>query len=570
MELQKAKKAGEKSILAPDPEPVAFARELGKTEEEVLEGLKSLAPDPELERLSKDEKLAMVEIRVFGELGPAYVLGPEKPLVMFGSVEDWDEVERYWIERPYTLTVILRNKESGDFLYKLVEPVLSDVEEKELEGIREALKDVLPYETTEKREKIFAKKFTEVAQRRGIINPEKAYKFFYRLKRDTLGYSKIDAIMKDPHIEDISCDGAHVPIFLYHRKYYNVKTDVVFSVQELDTFVSVLAERCGKHISYADPVFEARLPDGTRVQATLGKEVTAKHGSFSMRKFLGSTFTPVDLIRFGTFNPEMLAYLWTAIEHRRSVMVIGGTASGKTSTLNALAFFIPPDAKIVSIEDTRELSLYQENWIPNVTREVPGAKEIDMHELVRLAMRQRPECIIVGEVRGKEALAMFQAICTGHIGFATMHAGDIRSLANRLEGEPINLPRPMFAELDIICLQLLTKLGPKRVRRNMRILEFAGLDPVSEEIRVLETFAWDMGTDTFKKVGESHVLREIRKETGMSSMAMRRELKNREKVLRYIIEKPITSTEKIASIIRFYSYDPTNALKQILAEMEAP
>jgi flagellar protein FlaI len=258
----------------------------------------------------------------------------------------------------------------------------------------------------------------------------------------------------------------------------------------------------------------------------------------------------------------MLAYLWLAIENKKSLMVIGGTASGKTSTLNALAFFIPPDAKIVSIEDTRELSLYQENWLPTLTREVPGVEKIDMYELVRAVMRQRPECLIVGEVRGVEALAMFQAICTGHTSFSTMHAGSIRSAVDRLEGEPIKVPRPMLVELDIVCLQLLTVRGKERIRRNQRIVEFTGLDPSTGDIRVAETYSWDINTDSFKKVGESEVLREIRRDRGLSPIEIKREFVNREKVLSYLAERQATYQD-VASMIRQYYFDPAGVLEKI-------
>jgi flagellar protein FlaI len=284
---------------------------------------------------------------------------------------------------------------------------------------------------------------------------------------------------------------------------------------------------------------------------------------------MGSTFTPVDLIRYGTFSPEMLAYLWLAAENRKSIMVIGGTASGKTSTLNSLAFFIPPDAKIVSIEDTREISLYQKNWLPNVTRETGRGKKFDMHELVQAAMRQRPECIIVGEVRGREALALFQAMATGHGTFCTMHAGSVQEAANRLEGEPINLPRPMLAGLDVVCVQALVYQGKQRLRRNQHVVEFTGLDPASGEIRIAEIFTWDPATDSLRKTGESHLLREIMVERGWTPFKLTSELENRERVLRYMNEKNMTSPGEIASIVRRYHLDPAGILEKISSTSES-
>lgn len=186
-----------------------------------------------------------------------------------------------------------------------------------------------------------------------------------------------------------------------------------------------------------------------------------------------------------------------------------------------------------------------------------------MHELVRKAMRQRPETIIVGEVRGKEALAMFQAISTGHAAFSTMHAGSMQDWVNRLVGEPINLPRPMLAELDIVCLQLLTTLGRKRVRRNKEIVELLGLEPESKKIRMVETFSWSLGTDSFEKKEESQILREIRNERGMSIVEMEREIENRKKILQYLVDESIESYEEIASYIRQYYFEPEKVLEKI-------
>jgi flagellar protein FlaI len=474
------------------------------------------------------------------------------------------EVERYWIERPFSYAVILREEGTGRLRYHLVEPKLSFEEQRMLEEMWEELKSRLPYELPQaQREEVLAKEMMGIAKRMGISDPKTLYRLYYFLRRDNLGFRKIDALLKDPMIEDISCDGPGIPIFIYHRRYYNMETNIQFEKEELDPFNALLAERSGKHLSFAEPVVDARLPDGARVQVTFGEEVTARGASFSIRKWLGRVFTPVDLIRFHTFSPEMLAYLWLAIENRCSVMVIGGTASGKTSTLNALAFFIPPDAKIISIEDTRELSLYQKNWVPNVTREMLGVKPIDMNELVKVAVRQRPECIIVGEVRGVEAQAMFQAICTGHTAFCTMHAGSVQAAVNRLEGDPINIPRPMLAELDIVCLQLLTNLGSERVRRNLQITEFAGLDPITEDIRIVDTFHWDPSTDTFRKVEESWVLRELRRNLGMTPIQLKKELKNRERVLTWLANQAEITPSEIADVLSQYYYNPESVLRRI-------
>ncbi|MEA1866470.1 MAG: type II/IV secretion system ATPase subunit, partial [Euryarchaeota archaeon] len=242
------------------------------------------------------------------------------------------------------------------------------------------------------------------------LNPHSVHKILHFLERNYVGYGKLDAMLRDSHIEDISCDGVGVPVFIYHNVHKNIETNVTFGEEYLNSFVIQLAQRGGKHISIGSPMVNATLPDGSRLQATLGKEVTTRGSSFTIRRFKEDPFTPVDMLNFKTCSSEMLAYLWLAIENNKSMILAGGTASGKTSTLNAVSMFIPPIAKVVSIEDTRELTLHHENWIAGVTREAiiahEGVGEISMFELLKAALRQRPEYILVGEVRGAEALTL--------------------------------------------------------------------------------------------------------------------------------------------------------------------
>jgi flagellar protein FlaI len=548
-------------------------------DESALAELLKKLEKPKLEKLEVDEELKELQ-RKFAEIEPSVegeitgIEGEAKigkydfkkfgPLLSFSGVEGYEEVERYWIEKPFTFALVLVNKETNEYLYHLVEPELPPPEQKVLEKVRDELMTRLPYEMPmDKKDEVLTEKFSDILGEHGITDQGAIYRMLYYLKRDNTGYNKIDALLKDGAIEDISCDGADVPVFLYHRKYYNVKTNVKFSNEELDLFIVRLAERCGKHISLAKPLIDATLPDGSRAQLTLGSEVTTKGSSFSIRRFLGRLITPIDLIKFKTFSPEMLAYLWLAIENRKSILILGGTASGKTSTLNALAFFVPPSAKIVSIEDTRELSLYQENWLPSLTREAPGEAKIDMYDLLRQALRQRPECMIVGEVRGEEALTMFQAMSTGHAVYSTMHAGTLQEAINRLEGEPIKLPHQMLSSLDIVCIQILTYLGKERVRRNESVTEIVSVDPTSGETTIKRLFEWDPGTDSFKMLGDSHVLMEIMGERGWSSDKVTKEMENKEKILRYAVEHNIASPKDVASLVNMYYYNSDKVLKMI-------
>src|SRR5438876_650380 len=201
------------------------------------------------------------------------------------------------------------------------------------------------------------------------LHPVSKERIMYYVNRDFTRYGPIDVVMTDPQVEDVSCDGVRVPFYIYHRKYGSIPSNLKFdSAEELDSFVVWLAQRSGKHISVAQPMLDATIPDGSRLQATLGMHVTKRGSSFTIRRFRENPFTPLDLVRFKTMSPEMMAYLWLAIENGQSMLICGGTASGKTTTLNAILLFIPPQMKIVSIEDTRELNLPHENWVPLLTR----------------------------------------------------------------------------------------------------------------------------------------------------------------------------------------------------------
>ncbi len=278
------------------------------------------------------------------------------------------------------------------------------------------------------------------------------------------------------------------------------------------------------------------MPDGSRIQMTLGREVTDHGSTFTVRKFRKEPITPVSLIKWGTFSAE-LAYLWLCIENRKSLIFAGGTASGKTTSTNAVALFIPRKAKIVTIEDTRELTLPHKNWIPRVTRDAfqENAKPIEMYDLLRAALGQRPECIIVGEVRGKEAATLFQAMSTSHTTYSTLHADSVDSAIHRLENPPISVPRAMIEALDIISIQTQTYVNEKRVRRNIEIAEIVGLDPNTKMLRTSTVFIYDNIRDTHQMVGTSKALDEIKKMRGWSARELEDELRRRQYILEYMV-----------------------------------
>lgn len=519
---------------------------------------------PALERLEVDTELTELQKKMAVK-GPKAIKRFEEHTT-FTCPEGYKEQARYWITEPYAWVAILFNPKENERLYYLVEPSLTPSEKTVLERLHEHLLDRLTYdEATKDRDAVIVDKVKELLDEYEIsIDEETVKKLIYYLKRSYIGYGRIDAFLKDPRIEDISCDGLGLPIFLYHQDYQNIRTNVVYdNAIELDLFVGRLVERAGKQISLGKPTVDATLPQGYRLQATIGKEVTTKGSTFTIRKYREEPFTPVDLINYKTFSPAMLAYLWLAAENKKNIMVVGGTASGKTCTLNAISLFMPPDAKIVSIEDTRELSLYQENWVASITRPAYGEKAITMYDLLAQALRQRPEIIIVGEVRGPEALSLFQAMTTGHTSYSTMHAGSIQEMVYRLEGEPINVPHHMLASLDIVCIQLLTHFKEKRVRRNQTILESGGVDQETGALKTNRLFERDPVTDNFEMLGDSLILAEIMRTRGWSALKLKKELENRRKVLEYLAENNINNIDEVSKIVRQYHFEPEKVMKKV-------
>jgi len=427
-----------------------------------------------------------------------------------GSVtfaDQLDQLDFYPLNEPFAYAKIMKNKETLEKFYKIVEPYLSDEEQKTLNFIWETLMKSLNLRIDEL-DKMEIDNYLEEQVDKIISNYEldvdsiSKKKIMYYIKRESLGYGKIDPLMRDPNIEDISCDGAEVPIFIYHRKYGSLRSNVEFKdEEELSFFVVRLAQKCGKHISIAEPMLDATMPDGSRIQMTLSTEVTTKGSTFTIRKFRADPFTPPDLILLRTVSSEIMAYYWLAVENRVNALIAGGTASGKTTILNAFSLFIPRDAKIVSIEETREINLPHPNWIPGVARsgfgEIVADKmvgEIDLYDLMKAALRQRPEYILVGEIRGKEAYVLFQAMATIH----------------RLEGKPIDIPRIMLQSLDIVSIHITTRVKGKRVRRCKQVVEIIDIDPTTKEILTNEVFRWDPINDKFIYTGKSYVLEGIR------------------------------------------------------------
>ncbi|HKZ45497.1 MAG TPA: type II/IV secretion system ATPase subunit [archaeon] len=397
----------------------------------------------------------------------------------------------------------------------------------------------------------------------------------YYIERDFVGLGRIEPLMKDSEIEDISCDGIGIPMFIFHRnpKLASVITNIDYGdANELDSFIIRLSQMCGKSISVATPLVDGSLPDGSRLQATLATDIARKGSNFTIRKFTEQPLTPIHLLNYRTTDLQILAFLWMLVDFGKSILISGGTASGKTSFLNVLSLFIKPEKKICSIEDTPELKLPHPHWVPHVAR-VPmsteGSKkigEIDLFDLLRESLRQRPDYIIVGEVRGREAFVLFQEMATGHASLATIHAENTGKLIDRLTTPPIDLPASLLGSLDLVVFLLMVRHKDRYVRRVNEIFEIVGVNERTKNPITNQVFKWDPFTDTFKISGKSYLLKKISESTGLTEQQMGDELERRMFVLDWMRYKNIGDYRDVFNVFGMYYSYPERVIATIKGE----
>ena len=405
-----------------------------------------------------------------------------------------------------------------------------------------------------------------LAENNGWLTEYQVEKILHRIKRDFIGYGPIDPIKHDINVEDISCDGYNSPVFVYHTDYENLITNVQHGESRLDSFVIKLAQRSGKGISKRQPQVDATLPDGSRAQLTLGTEVSDHGTNYTIRQFKDVPFTPVDLINWRTFSLDEMAFLWLCIESHKSLIFSGGTASGKTTSLNAVSLFIPSNTKIVSIEDTREVELPQRNWIASITRPSftqDNTGEVNEFDLLEAALRQRPDFIVMGEVRGEEGRTLFQVMSTGHTTYTTFHADTVDEVLKRFTTDPINVSKTLFTALDLISVQTQTRVNGQKVRRNKTITEINAYDAENDEISVQDIYQWHPDEDAYRQHGDSHKLREIAFDRGWSSERLAEERFIRRTILAYLIINGLNTYTEVAATIQAFSNDPETILTLI-------
>lgn len=493
------------------------------------------------------------------------------PQFMTLSKLDWDNNEIH-------AGIIKDSTAKGGLRYQVIEPELSERDQNAFEIIKKllitelsvSLGDIKSKKDAERRLK--NKIFTMIKKYRLKIPPKNIEKINYFAVRDFIYLGKIEPLMRDHMIEEISCDGTNIPIYVWHREHESIPTNIIYEKEaELNNFARKMAYICGKHVSIADPIIDASLPGGSRINLTLGHEITKRGSTFTIRRFRADPITVIDLIKFGTMSVDIAAYMWYLAEKRATMLIAGGTASGKTTALNALATFIRPGQKVVSIEDTQELNLPHENWIPAVSRQSftdTQIGEINQFDLLRAALRQRPDIIIVGETRGREAYTLFQAMATGHGGFSSIHADSVDATLTRLTSSPMDVPKSLISNsLDLITLQLKIRIGDKSARRIIQVSEIDGIDHTTGEIKTHEIFKWNPREDRHEFMGESVVFSKIKERDGETDEKINYELTKRRLALEWMAKNDIRDHKEVSNNIMEYYSDPERYYERKRLEM---
>jgi flagellar protein FlaI len=475
-------------------------------------------------------------------------------------------IEKYALKAPFSYVNIIQNQDTGSISYQVDETKLNQSEQVIYNQLYRLIEENL--DSPENIEKDFGfisfvnkilKENEKLFQDQPLTSIEKVK---YYLERNIDGFGDIDPIMQDPNIEDVSCSGINTPIYVWHRKYDSIPCNVSFEDVKLNSFVSRIVFRAGKHISSAYPITDLALQGNHRISVLYQKEVTPKGTSFTIRKFKQDPYSVVDLISFGTIDVDIAAYLWMLMEAKMSIMVIGSTGSGKTTFLNAITGLVDPDNKIFSVEDVSEINIKHENWFSLVTRTGfgnSGEGEIGLYDLIKSGVRHRPDYIVVGEIRGSEAYVMFQAMATGHGGLCTMHADSLESASKRLQQKPMDIPASYMALMNcVIVIRRVKGEDGKGTRRAVIIQE------LKTAIDYHAAFKWDPKSDYFdSQLMESEILKRISEQSGKNIDEILDELEKRKIVLKWLVQRGVRAYDKVAEIVGKYYRDPESLMKKI-------
>jgi len=480
-------------------------------------------------------------------------------------------IKNYPLVPPFSYVKILYDQEKSNFLYFVDELKLNREEMRIYENLYRLLEQSL--EAPEESDSVnFEEHLNKLMKENEKIflsqSNTSLEKVKYYLKRDTDGFGTIDPLMHDINIEDISCSGPEAPIYIWHRNYDSIPTNLQYdSTEKLNSFIARTVFRAGKHISTAFPISDLALQGNHRMSVLYQKEVTPKGTSFTIRKFKEDPYTVIDLIQFGTLNISIAAYLWLLVEAKMSFIIIGPTGSGKTTILNAVTGLANPDYKIFSVEDVSEININHENWFSLVSRTgfgLSGEGEIGLYDLIKAGVRHRPDYIVVGEIRGSEAYVMFQAMATGHGGLCTMHADGLESAIKRLQQKPMDIP-PAYISLMNCAIVV------KRVKENATGHSSRRATVVAEIINANTShpaFSWNPRSDSFEEnLKDSTMLKKIADFTGQDFTQVLEEHQRRILILKWMIENDVRDYKKVSEVVGKYYRNPDSLLQKILLEV---
>ncbi|WP_321422460.1 CpaF family protein [uncultured Methanobacterium sp.] len=453
--------------------------------------------------------------------------------------------------------------------YNVSVPHFSDKEELIFNEVREKLVEVAVAQGEEFNidEESFIGEVKQFLRTRGVRDVER---LATQISQVMLGYGKLDPMIKDDDLEEIMVIGTGSKVFVYHRKIGMMVTNVVFeSDDDIRAIIDVIARQVNRRIDQQTPILDARLKDGSRVNATL-PPVSADGPTLTIRKFRKDPLTVVDLINFKTMSSHLAGFLWLCTDGMGvkpcNAIIAGGTGSGKTTTLNTIAAFVPPRERIITIEDTLELQLPHSHVLRMETRppNIEGKGELTMDTLVKNSLRQRPDRVIVGEVRGSEAITLFTALNTGHSGMGTLHSNTARETITRLINSPMSVPNIMIPALDFIIMQnRMYRAEGGSLRRVTEVAEVVGME--EGNVQLNRVFEWNNVTDKVEYVGiASQTLRDMAEMRGVSITEIEEEIEKRRLVLEYLADNNIRSIEEVGRCVNSYYKDPDEMMDRIL------
>ncbi len=453
--------------------------------------------------------------------------------------------------------------------YNVSVPKFSDNEKQLLNEIREKLVEVAVSKGDEFKidESSFINEVKEFLRMKGVRNIDK---LSAQISQEMLGYGELDPLIKDDDLEEIMVIGIGRPVFVYHRKIGMMVTNIIFDHDnDIKALIDVIARQVNRRIDQQTPILDARLEDGSRVNATI-PPVSADGSSLTIRKFRKDPLTVIDLINFKTMSSHLAAFMWLCVDGLGvkpcNAIIAGGTGSGKTTTLNTVTSFVPPRERIITIEDTLELQLPHTHVLRMETRppNIEGSGELDMDTLVKNSLRQRPDRVIVGEVRGSEAITLFTALNTGHSGFGTLHSNTARETITRLVNPPMSVPNIMIPALDFIIMQnRMYRPEGGSIRRITEVAEVVGME--EGNVQLNRVFEWNNVTDKVEYVGiASQTLRSLSELRGVSITEVEEEIEKRRLVLEYMADKNIRAIDEVGQFINDYYKDSDELLERVL------